>query len=169
MLKRKILAACARRAPGYPLQVRHTQSQRTSGFPLLSLAEAPTNQNLSIMKLLDKKNLKELIQRELDLCRQAFAKNEYDLVFSHLERVHIISQPFPIEHTVIHFRMLTFAIKTLRPLEILVQFFYTLFSGKFSMLNIFPPGNTGGASALTKGRMAIPKDIENEMRKAGLL
>jgi hypothetical protein len=121
------------------------------------------------MKLLDKQNLKELIKSELDFYRQAFAKNNYDLAFSHLERVHIISQPFPLEHTVIHFRMLTFAIRTFRPFEILVQFFYTLFSSKFSMLNILPQGNTGGANALIQGRMDIPTDIKNEMMKAGLL
>ncbi len=120
------------------------------------------------MKQLTKQNLKELIQTELNLYRQAFAKNKYDLAFSHLERVHIVSQPFPWQHTVIHFRMLTFAIRTFRPLEILVQFFYTLFSGKFSMLNIFPSGNTGGASALLKGKMAIPADIKSEMVKAGV-
>jgi Protein of unknown function (DUF3703) len=117
------------------------------------------------MKRLNEKNLKELIYNELSAYKLEFSKSNYDRAFSHLERVHIISQPFPIEHTVIHFRMLTFAIRTLRPLEILVQFFYTLFSGKFSMLNIFPQGNTGGANALTKGEMPVPMDLKMEMMK----
>jgi hypothetical protein len=34
------------------------------------------------------------------------------------------------------------------------------------MFNIFPQGNTGGANAITKGRMIIPVDIQNELVKA---
>jgi hypothetical protein len=65
----------------------------------------------------------------------------------------------------IHLRMLSFAIRTFRPFEIFVQLIYSLFSFKFSLLNIFPPGNTGGADAITKGAMKIPKDLQEEMLK----
>lgn len=112
------------------------------------------------MKRLDKQNLKDLIKTELGLYTSEFTKKNYDLAFGHLERIHIVSQQFPIEHTLTHFRMLKFAILTFRPLEIIVQTLYSIFSFKFSMLNIFPQGNTGGANAITKGKMKIPEDIQ---------
>lgn len=115
------------------------------------------------MKRLDKQNIKDLIKNELGLYKTEFGCKNYDLAFGHLERIHIVSQPFPIEHTLIHLRMLRFAILTLRPFEILIQTLYSLFSFKFSMLSIFPQGNTGGANAITKGKMKIPADIKSLM------
>jgi hypothetical protein len=112
------------------------------------------------MKQLDKQNLKIFIINELELYKSAFKQKNYNIAFGHLERVHIVSQPFPIEHTLVHLRMLRFALLTFRPFEILVQLLYSLFSFKFSMLNIFPQGNTGGASAIKKGQMKIPADIQ---------
>jgi hypothetical protein len=117
------------------------------------------------MKQLDKQNIKDLIKIELGLYKTAFAQKNYDHAFRHLERIHIVSQPFPIEHTLIHLRMLQFAILTFRPFEILVQTLYSMFSFKFSLLNIFPQGNTGGANAILKGRMQIPDDIQIEINK----
>jgi Protein of unknown function (DUF3703) len=118
------------------------------------------------MKKLDKQNLKLLISSELDSYRKEFDKHNYDLAFRHLERIHIVSQPFPIEHTRTHLRMLSFAIRTFRPFEIIVQFVYSLFSFKFSLLNIFPQGNTGGANAISKGAMPIPDDLQMYILKA---
>lgn len=112
------------------------------------------------MRLLDKQKLKDFIQSELELYKNEFEQKNYDLAFAHLERVHIVSQPFPVEHTLTHLKMLRFAIFTFRPIEILVQTLYSLFSFKFSMFNIFPQGNTGGANAIKKGRMEIPLDIQ---------
>ncbi len=105
-------------------------------------------------------NLKHLISIELEGYKSKVNSKNYSEAFKHLERIHIISQPFPIAHTIIHFRMLKFAIITFRPLEIFVQSIYTIFSFKFSALNIFPKGNTGGANAIFKGKMELPKDIE---------
>jgi Protein of unknown function (DUF3703) len=112
------------------------------------------------MKHLKKKNLKDFINKELQLYKAEFEQKNYTLAFEHLERVHIVSQPFPVAHTLIHLRMLKFALIRFRPVEIFVQMLYALFSFKFSLLQIFPIGNTGGANAIKKGRMAIPVDIQ---------
>lgn len=117
------------------------------------------------MKRLDKQNIKDLIKTELGLYKTEFEEKNYAPAFRHLERIHIVSQPFPIEHTLTHLRMLRFAILTFRPFEILVQTLYSLFSFKFSLLNIFPQGNTGGVNALLKGQMQIPNDIQIELNK----
>ena len=112
------------------------------------------------MKRLDKKILKDFIQTELGFYKNEFERKNYDLAFGHLERVHIVSQPFPLEHTLTHLRMLKFAIITIRPVEFIVQILYSFFSFKFSMLDIFPQGNTGGANAILKGQMTLPTDIQ---------
>jgi hypothetical protein len=114
-----------------------------------------------IMKRLDKHKLKDFIKNELVLYQNEFESKNYAFAFKHLERVHLVSQPFPMEHTIIHLRMLKFAILTCRPFEILVQILYSIFSFKFSLLNIFPQGNTGGANAIRKGKMIIPLDIKH--------
>jgi hypothetical protein len=116
--------------------------------------------------VIDKPNLQGFIKTELGLYKTEFASKNYDLAFGHLERIHIVSQPFPVEHTLTHLRMLRFAILTFRPFEIVVQILYSLFSFKFSMLNIFPVGNTGGANAIKKGKMLIPQDIMEQLSKS---
>jgi hypothetical protein len=115
------------------------------------------------MKRLEKLNLRHLIKIELELYKIEFANKNFDLAFGHLERIHIVSQPFPIEHTLTHLRMLRFVLLTFRPFEIIVQTLYALFSFKFSMFGIFPQGNTGGANAITKGKMEIPIDLKRQM------
>ena len=112
------------------------------------------------MKRLNQKSVKNLIYNELHSYQHEYDSHNFNLAFRHLERIHIVSQPYPIEHTIIHLRMLLFAIRTFRPFEILVQLAYSLFSFKFSALNIFPQGNTGGANAIKKGRMPIPTDLK---------
>lgn len=104
-------------------------------------------------------HLKYIISVELGKYKSSYSNKNYKLAFQHLERIHIISQPFPLAHTLIHLRMLKFAMLRFKPIEILVQFMYSLFSAKFSLLHIFPLGNTGGANALKKGRMEIPEDL----------
>ena len=115
------------------------------------------------MKPCNKEILNDIIRSELGLYKVEFAKKNYDLAFRHLERVHIVSQPYPLQHTFIHLKMLKFAILTFRPVEVLIQLIFSLFSGKFSILGIYPAGNTGGANAIFKGKMEIPEDLKKKM------
>ncbi|MBL7764733.1 MAG: DUF3703 domain-containing protein [Chitinophagaceae bacterium] len=103
------------------------------------------------------KNFIALEQQQYD---EAFSNKNYEKAFSHLERIHIVSQPFAIAHTISHLRMLKFAILTFRPFEILVQIIYTLLGGLLSLIGLVPLGNTGGANAISKGNMEIPNDIQ---------
>jgi Protein of unknown function (DUF3703) len=80
--------------------------------------------------------------------------------FKHLMRIHNVSQPYTIKHTIIHIRILKFAFIALEPLEIIIQILHSLFSFKFLLQNIFPQGNTGGASGILKGKMTIPMDLK---------
>ncbi len=118
------------------------------------------------MKKLRHENLKRLIQLEFKNYNADLEVKQFDQAFKRLERIHILSQPFPYEHTIVHFKMLTLAVRTFRPFEIFIQFLFTVFSGKFSLMNIFPQGNSGRAKDILKGQMEIPPDLRGEMLKA---
>jgi Protein of unknown function (DUF3703) len=111
------------------------------------------------MDKLNSTTLKNIIWDVLASHSFEMANSNFNKAFSHLERNHFICQQFPLAHSIIHLRMLKFSIITFRPLEILVQFIYSTFSFKFSLLKIFPKGNTGGANAVFKGKMQIPNDL----------
>ena len=107
------------------------------------------------------KDVKQFIQNETILYDLSFTEKDFKKAFNHLERIHIVSQSSPIAHTKIHLSMLKFAILTSRPFEIMIQVLYSLFSAKFSVLKIFPKGNTGGVNAIFKGKMSIPEDLRH--------
>lgn len=110
-------------------------------------------------------NIKQFIVSEKQLYNEAFSSKDYHKAFSHLERIHIVSQPYATAHTISHLQMLKFAILTFRPFEILVQIIYTLFGGVLSLIGLVPNGNTGGANAISKGQMEIPDDIQNIIKQ----
>jgi hypothetical protein len=105
------------------------------------------------------------IESELKLYNEAIEIKNFTKAFSHLERIHVISQSHPREHTMTHFRMLRFAVLTFSPLEILIQTLYSAVSYIATVLKLYPDGNTGGASAITKGKMEIPEDIQLILKK----
>lgn len=107
--------------------------------------------------------IKEFIKGELVEYNNAFASRNYKQAFNHLERIHIVSQPYAIEHTITHLRMLRFALQTFKPLEIIVQVLYSLLGGILSLIGFVPIGNTGGANAISKGAMEIPNDLKQIM------
>lgn len=115
--------------------------------------------DIKIFKTMDNR-IKQFIEQELKLYHQSFSNKDFEKAFSNLERIHIVSQPFVIPHTVSHLYMLRFALQTLRPKEIIVQVFYTLLGGILSFIGLVPIGNTGGANAISKGKMEVPEDLK---------
>ena len=93
--------------------------------------------------------LKPYFQRELNEYLLAFEKNKMEVSWKHLERAHILGQPYPIEHTYVHWKMLLFGIKTPR----------LLVGGVKSFVGKIPTGNTGGANVPPLLPMQIPDDI----------
>ena len=65
--------------------------------------------------------LKPYFQRELNEYLLAFEKNKMEVSWKHLERAHILGQPYPIEHTYVHWKMLLFGIKTKNTKEVIGQ------------------------------------------------
>lgn len=77
----------------------------------------------------------------------------------HLERAHILSQPFALAHIRTHLAMLGFGVRTRDAREILGQLLRLLLAGPGSVVRRYPLGNTGGADVGAFAPMPIPDDL----------
>ena len=65
--------------------------------------------------------LKPYFQKELTEAENTFTKRHFQQSWRHLERAHILGQPYPIAHSFVHWKMLEFGIKTKNTKEIIGQ------------------------------------------------
>jgi hypothetical protein len=99
--------------------------------------------------------LKELIQSD-----NAYKNGAASECWYHLERAHILGQPYPIEHTRVHWKMLLFGIRMKNIKEIIGQLPRLLVGGVKSFVGKIPVGNTGGANVPGLLEMNIPADLK---------
>ena len=104
--------------------------------------------------------LKPFYYRELSESKLALEENEFTESWNHLERAHILAQPYPIEHTAVHWKMLLFGIKIKDTKEIIGQIPRLLIGGVKSFVGKIPVGNTGGANVPPLKVMEIPNDLK---------
>ena len=105
------------------------------------------------------KALRPFYKEELIQAKKEFDKKHYQQSWRHLERAHILGQPYPFEHTEVHWKMLGFGIKLKNSKEIIGQIPRLLFGGLKSFVGKIPVGNTGGANVPPLRPMEIPMDI----------
>lgn len=103
--------------------------------------------------------LKPYYQKELEQCRAGLSNGNLPLAWHHLERAHILGQPYPREHSYVHWRMLLFGIRIKSGREILGQIPRLLVGGVKSFVGHIPVGNTGGANVPPLLPMEIPEDL----------
>jgi hypothetical protein len=104
--------------------------------------------------------LKEHYRRELDLYKTGFTQQNLQQAWHQLERAHVLAQPWPREHSYVHWRMLLFGIHIKSLHEILGQIPRLLVGGVKSFVGNIPVGNTGGANVPPLQPMEIPEDLE---------
>lgn len=104
-------------------------------------------------------SLKPFYRKELLEARNEFDKKHYQQSWRQLERAHILAQPYPVEHTMVHWKMLCFGIAVKNIKEILGQIPRLLFGGVKSFVGKIPVGNTGGANVPPLLPMEIPDDL----------
>jgi hypothetical protein len=105
------------------------------------------------------KTLKREVYKEIHLSEQFYSCGKLQESFQHLERAHILGQSWPIEHTMVHWKMLIFAFKIKNKKEILGQLPRLLFGGVKSFIGKIPLGNTGGSDVSPLRAMDIPDDL----------
>lgn len=103
--------------------------------------------------------LKPFYQQELTEAANAFAKGHLQQSWRHLERAHILGQPYPFAHSFVHWKMLLFGIHTKNTKEIIGQIPRLLIGGVKSFVGNIPVGNTGGANVPPLQPMQIPNDL----------
>lgn len=106
------------------------------------------------------KNLSKYYKDELLQAQDFISKGQYQQGWHHLERAHILAQPYAIEHTVVHWKMLCFGFKIKDTKEIIGQIPRLLVGGVKSFVGTIPVGNTGGANVPPLRPMEIPADLK---------
>lgn len=104
--------------------------------------------------------LKLYYKQELSLAKESFNKQHYQESWRYLERAYILSKPYPIEHTAVHWKMLKFWIRLKNTKEVLGQIPRLLIGGVKSFVGKVPVGNMGGANVPPLLAMEIPKDLQ---------
>jgi hypothetical protein len=108
--------------------------------------------------------VREAIARELALAASGPDDMER---WGLLERAHILSQPWPWHHTVVHWRMLRLAVRQQNRREALGQVLRLVVAAPGSVSGRYPQGNTGRASVGLLEPMPIPDDLAEIIDSAG--
>ncbi|RYY45324.1 MAG: DUF3703 domain-containing protein [Chitinophagaceae bacterium] len=104
--------------------------------------------------------LKPYYKEELSLAADELKGKNFAQCWFHLERAHILGQPYPFEHTAVHWKMLRFGITIKSGKEVLGQLPRLFVGGIKSFVGKIPVGNTGGANVPPLRSMKIPADLE---------
>ncbi len=108
--------------------------------------------------------LKVNYRKELEIYRREMSNANLQLAWRQLERVHIIGQPWFVQHTYAHWLMLRFGIKIKSKKEILGQLPRLLLGGIKSFVGKIPTGNTGGVNVPPLRVMEIPEELKNMIK-----
>ena len=84
--------------------------------------------------------------------------------WAHLERAHIISQPYPWPHTRNHIAMLALALGQHDRREALGQIVRIIVAAPGSLSGRYPEGNTGRVEAGLMKPMSVPDDLAEMLR-----
>ncbi|WP_299761382.1 DUF3703 domain-containing protein [uncultured Pontibacter sp.] len=104
--------------------------------------------------------LRPSYQQELAAYYTSWDKGHVLQAWQHLERAHILGQPYPLAHTAVHWQMLLFGFKTRNSREVIGQVPRLLVGGIKSWAGMIPLGNTGGANVPPLKPLPIPEDLQ---------
>lgn len=84
----------------------------------------------------------------------------------HLERAHILAQPFVIAHVGSHIAMLRLALQTRDRTEVCGQLVRIVLAGPASLVGRVPVGNTGRARTPLNATRPVPDDLAAVLAQA---
>lgn len=101
---------------------------------------------------------------ELERYEKFLTANDLESAWRQLERAHIIGQPWAVEHTHVHWKMLRFGFRIKSWREVVGQFPRLMVGGVKSFVGKIPVGNTGGSNIPPLQELEIPEDIKAIMK-----
>ena len=93
------------------------------------------------------------------------AANRAEDRWSHLERAHVVSQPWPWPHTRVHAAMLARALRERDRNEVVGQIVRLIVAGPGSLSGKFPEGNTGRSIMGLTQTAEIPDELATILAK----
>ncbi|OHB28525.1 MAG: hypothetical protein A2790_16085 [Phenylobacterium sp. RIFCSPHIGHO2_01_FULL_69_31] len=96
---------------------------------------------------------------EAAAARVAYARGDLDLAFHHLERAHVLGQPWAGAHSWAHWMMLRVGWRRRDWREVRGQVLRLAAGGLLSWMGRLPAGNTGGADVPPETPMPPPPDL----------
>lgn len=110
--------------------------------------------------------LRQAYDAEMRAAVDQYCSGNLQLAFTHLERMHILGQSFPIEHARAHWWMLKVGWRSRDFVEITGQIPRIVGALLFSRIWV-PIGNTGGARVPPFKPMPIPQEFQTLLEKYG--
>lgn len=104
--------------------------------------------------------ISDALEEELARSRTAETECQAAAAWGHLERAHILSQPFPVPHVRVHIAMFGFAWRHRWWGEVIGQVPRILLAGPASALGRAPIGNTGGSNVNMFQPLPVPADLQ---------
>jgi len=108
---------------------------------------------------MDNHLLKNEFDYQLKLGKIALKENDFKTSFYHLENAHVLGQKHIIRHTISHYWMLNFGIKSRNSKEIIGQVTRIIASVLFTLIWV-PKGNTGGSNISPIKQIPIRKELQ---------
>jgi hypothetical protein len=96
----------------------------------------------------------------LDAARSARRDGDIESAWHHLERAHILSQPWALAHVRVHAVMLSTAVEGRDVRETFGQVVRLVVAGPGSLSGRFPEGNSGRSRVSMFAPMPIPSDLQ---------
>lgn len=97
---------------------------------------------------------------EFQTATALYARGELENAFRHLERAHVLGQPWAIAHSRAHWMMLKIGLRRRDGREIIGQVVRLIGGGVLSLFGRLPEGNTGGANVPAERPMPLLPDLQ---------
>lgn len=103
--------------------------------------------------------VRDAYRAEITSAATASQASDAGCAWHHLERAHILSQPFVAAHVASHGHMLRLAVVSRSPHEAVGQIIRIVAAGPASAVGRIPVGNTGRADVPLRREMPVPTDL----------
>ncbi|WP_394420651.1 DUF3703 domain-containing protein [Tenacibaculum mesophilum] len=102
---------------------------------------------------------KQEFYKQLTLAKKALKSKSFHVSFYHLENAHVLGQKHVYRHSISHYYMLVYGIKTNSSKEIIGQLFRIIASILFTLIWV-PTGNTGGSNISAIKPIPVRKELQ---------